>query len=196
MARWLTRADNPLTARVLVNRIWLWHFGEGLVRSPDNFGKLGQRPTHPELLDWLAVQLRRIGLVDQGAASHDHALVDVSDEYGVERASRVRSIPRTNCCGDSIGGELEAESIRDSILAVAGQLDLRMGGSMLPTKNRAYVTSTANVDPVAYETNRRSIYLPVVRSACTTCFKPSTLPNQAFRPASGNPRRWPRKPCS
>ena len=66
---------------------------------------------------------------------------------------------------------LEAEAIRDSILAVCGSLELTMGGSLLPTKNRAYVTSTANVDPIVYETNRRSIYLPVVRSALYDVFQ-------------------------
>jgi hypothetical protein len=170
LARWLTRSDNPLTARVLVNRIWLWHFGEGLVRSPDNFGKLGQRPTHPELLDWLTVQF-----VESGWSIKElHRTIMLSSTYQMstsfnEQAASVD--PENKLWWRFNRQRVEAESIRDSILAVAGQLDLRMGGSMLPTKNRSYVTSTANVDPVAYQTNRRSIYMPVVRSALYEVFQ-------------------------
>ncbi|MEO8494482.1 MAG: DUF1553 domain-containing protein, partial [Planctomycetota bacterium] len=170
LARWLTQSDNPLTARVMVNRIWQWHFGEGLVRSPDNFGKLGQPPTHPELLDWLAVQF-----VESGWSIKElHRTIMLSSTYQMstvlnEQAASVD--PENKLWWRFNRRRLEAESIRDSILAVAGQLDLQMGGSMLPTKNRAYVTSTANVDPVAYMTNRRSIYLPVVRSALYDVFQ-------------------------
>jgi len=170
LARWLTQTDHPLTARVMVNRIWLWHFGEGLVRSPDNFGKLGLRPTHPELLDWLTVHF-----VESGWSIKElHRTIMLSSTYQMSTAFNEPAFsvdPENKLFWRFNRRRSEAESIRDSILAVAGQLDLGMGGSMLPTKNRAYVTSTTNVDPVAYQTNRRSIYLPVVRSALYDVFQ-------------------------
>lgn len=170
LARWLTRSDHPLTARVMVNRIWQWHFGEGLVRSPDNFGILGLRPTHPELLDWLAVQFVESGWSIKGL----HRTIMLSSTYQMSTAFNEQAVavdPENKLLWRFNRRRAEAESIRDSILAAAGTLDLSMGGSMLPTANRAYVTSTANVDPVAYMTNRRSIYMPVVRSALYEVFQ-------------------------
>jgi cytochrome c553 len=170
LAEWLTDSQHPLTARVMVNRIWLWHFGEGLVRSPDNFGRLGERPTHPELLDWLAVQFVKSGW----SMKSMHRMILLSsvwqqsikvDAPTFERDPENRLLARMN------RRRLEAEAIRDSLLAVAGSLEESMGGTLLPTKNRAYVTSTANVDPVVYVSNRRSIYLPVVRSALFDVFQ-------------------------
>ncbi|MBC8353543.1 MAG: DUF1553 domain-containing protein [Planctomycetes bacterium] len=170
LARWLTGADHPLTARVMVNRIWQWHFGEGLVRSPDNFGKLGLRPTHPELLDWLAVRF-----VESGWSIKElHRTIMLSSAYQMSTAFNEQAMavdPENELWWRFSRRRAEAESIRDSILAASGQLDLKMGGSMLPTANRAYVTSTANVDPVAYQTNRRSVYMPVVRSALYEVFQ-------------------------
>jgi len=170
LARWLTSPDHPLTARVLVNRVWQGHFGEGLVRSPDNFGRLGERPTHPALLDWLSRQFIESGwsikaLHRQIMLSHTYQMSSQQNElaYGSDPDNRLwwRFNRR----------RLEVEAIRDSMLAVAGTLDTRMWGSQLPTGNRQYVTSTANVNPVAYDGTRRAIYLPVVRSALFDVFQ-------------------------
>ena len=170
LANWLTRADHPLTGRVLVNRVWQWHFGEGLVRSPDNFGRLGLRPTHPELLDWLAVDF-----VESGWSIKElHRTIMLSSTYQMSTAFNEQAAavdPENKLWWRFDRRRMEAESIRDSILAAADTLDLSMGGSLLPTANRAYVTSTANVDPVAYKTNRRSLYMPVVRSALFEVFQ-------------------------
>ena len=183
LAKWLTNPQHPLTARVMANRVWQWHFGQALVRSPDNFGRLGERPTHPALLDWLAgefagnawsiKQLHR-QLVTSAAyrmsTTHDAnaALVDPENRL-LWRFNRQR---------------LEVEQLRDALLAVSGSLDEATGGTLLPTANRAYVTSTANVNPAIYNSRRRSIYLPVVRSALFEVFTafdfadPSTLNGQ------------------
>jgi hypothetical protein len=170
LARWLSSPAHPLTARVMVNRIWLLHFGEGLVRTPDNFGRLGERPTHPELLDWLAVQFVKMGWSIKAM----HRLIMLSSTYQMStefNANFAKSDPENRLLWRMNRRRLDAESIRDSILAVAGNLDLKMGGSMLPTANRKYVTSTANVNPVTYKTNRRSVYLPIVRSALYDVFQ-------------------------
>ena len=164
LARWLTHTEHPLTARVIVNRLWLWHFGQGLVASPDNFGTLGQRPTHPELLDWLAREL-----IDQSwSLKSMHRMLMNSATYrssSLPSEEAVMKDPENRLLSHFGRRRLEAEAIRDSVLAVSGSLDLAMGGTHLPTKNRAYVTSTANVNPQIYNLRRRSVYLPIVRSA-------------------------------
>jgi hypothetical protein len=163
-ARWLTQPEHPLTARVLVNRIWQAHFGEGLVRSPDNFGKLGDAPTHPELLDWLATEFVRGGW----SIKQLHRLIlnsatwQQSTDWNESAASMD---PENKLWWRMSRRRLEAEAVRDSLLAIGGDLDDQMGGSLLPTGNRAYVTSTANINVSVYDKPRRTIYLPVVRSA-------------------------------
>ena len=133
LAEWIIGPDNPLTARVIVNRLWQQHFGEGIVDTPSDFGANGGRPTHPELLNWLACELRepsRSG-VAPWSLKHIHRLICLSETYqqsseprddglAVDAASRLlwRFPPR----------RLEAEAIRDSILSVSGSLDLRLGG--------------------------------------------------------------------
>ena len=163
-AEWLTRAEHPLTARVFVNRVWQWHFGAALVRSPDNFGRLGERPTHPELLDWLADEFVRSGW----SIKHLHRVILSSATYQQSvhgEEDLVARDPENHLWGRMNRRRLEAEAIRDSLLQLSGNMDQRMHGSLLTIANREYVTSTANVNPEVYNTDRRSVYLPIVRSA-------------------------------
>jgi mono/diheme cytochrome c family protein len=127
LAQWVADPDNPLTARVMVNRIWQHHFGEGLVRTPNNFGTTGEPPSHPELLDWLATEFIRTGW----SLKAMHRLIMNSDAY--QRSSEDVAV---SAAADSDNRylwrmprrRLEAEAIRDSILAVAGNLDRTVGG--------------------------------------------------------------------
>ncbi len=171
LADWLVRPEHPLTSRVMVNRVWHWHFGEGLVRSPDNFGTLGERPTHPELLDWLA---RRF--VEQGwSLKALHRLIMLSSTYQMNTAMNSRAAqadPENRLWWRMNRRRHEAEALRDGLLAACGTLDLTMGGTMVPTKNHDYVTGTgSNLPPNLYNSQRRSIYLPVVRSALYDVFQ-------------------------
>ena len=128
LAEWLARADNPLTARVMVNRIWQHHFGEGLVRTPNDFGARGERPTNQGLLDWLAARF-----VDSGwSVKAMHRLVMLSSAY--QQSSRAGAEvlardPDNRLFGRMDRRRLDAEAIRDSLLAVAGGLDDTLGGS-------------------------------------------------------------------
>ena len=163
-ARWLSEPEHPLTARVAVNRIWQGHFGEGLVRSPDNFGLLGDKPTHPALLDWLSQRFIAAGWSMKSL----HREVMLSSTYQMQTTFNEAAFladPDNRWWWRRNRRRLEVEAIRDSLLAVSGRLDNVMGGSLLPSPNRAYVTGTANNYPKIYDTNRRSVYLPVIRSA-------------------------------
>ncbi|MCP4816503.1 MAG: DUF1553 domain-containing protein, partial [Planctomycetaceae bacterium] len=129
LADWIASADNPLTARVIVNRIWQWHFGQGLAANPNNFGATGQKPTHPQLLDWLATTFikegwsfkkmhRRLLLsrTYRRASSHpDPALLSKLDPAG---SSYAAFQPR----------RLAAEELRDAMLASSGELNRKLGG--------------------------------------------------------------------
>ncbi|MGI8980975.1 MAG: DUF1553 domain-containing protein [Pirellulaceae bacterium] len=169
LAQWMTRPENPLTSRVMANRLWQWHFGEGLVRSSDNFGLLGEKPTHPELLDYLA---RRF-VNDGWSIKRMHRRLMLSGAYQMrgKSGSMDAADAENRLLSHFPRRRLEAEEIRDSLLAVSDSLDCRMGGTQLGIENRKYVTSTANVDPVVYTGHRRSVYLPVVRSALYDVFQ-------------------------
>jgi hypothetical protein len=170
LANWLANPEHPLTSRVIVNRVWQWHFGAGLVRTPDNFGRLGERPTHPQLLDWLA---RRF--TEQGwSLKALHRMLILSSTYQQSthyNPAAAQLDPENRLWWRMNRQRMEVEVLRDSLLVVSGGLDDVMGGTQLTTPNRGYVTSTANVNPVVYQTNRRSIYLPVVRSALFELFQ-------------------------
>ena len=127
LARWIASADNPLTARVMVNRVWQGHFGAGLVRTPGNFGKLGEAPTHPELLDWLAARF----VADGWSLKKLHRLLVTSQTY--RQSTRASADIRKNDPENRLWGRmdrkrLEAEAVRDALLAVAGRLDPSLGG--------------------------------------------------------------------
>jgi hypothetical protein len=162
-AEWLTRPDHPLTARVMVNRLWRWHFGEGLVRSTDNFGRLGDRPSHPELLDWLAVRFVESGW----SVKAMHRLIMLSSTYQMSTVYNEKAAltdPENRLHWRHMRRRLEAEALRDGLLAVSGRLDRKMGGNLYPGGNRGYVIGYPNTTYSGYDFNRRSVYLPVMRS--------------------------------
>ncbi len=127
LADWLTRPENPLVARVMVNRIWQHHLGEGLVRTPNDFGERGERPTHPELLDYLAQQFVASGW----SIKSMHRLIMLSSTY--QQSSHADNLnlvkdPDNRLFGRFSRQRLDAEAIRDSLLAVSGRLDQSPGG--------------------------------------------------------------------
>ncbi len=127
LARWLGRPDNPLTARVMVNRVWQWHFDRGLVRTASDFGLNGTKPSHPQLLDWLAAEFIRSGW----SVKHLHRLILLSDTY--RQSNRIDAGAAKVDAGCRLlwrfpSRRLEAEAIRDSILAVSGMLNLEAMG--------------------------------------------------------------------
>lgn len=164
LAKWIVDPANPLTARVLVNRLWQHHFGEGLVRTPSDFGVNGARPTHPELLDWLAAEF-----IEQGwSIKHIHRLIVNASAYRQSSASRPEG--RTVDAGSLLlwrfpPRRLEAEAIHDSILAVSGSLDTRMGGPGFSffEPNDNYVRVYDPKKLFGAEDWRRMIYGVVVR---------------------------------
>ncbi len=178
LAQWLTDAKHPLTYRVLVNRVWRWHFGKGLVRTPDNFGMLGDAPTHPELLDWLAQRF-----VEDGTSLKElHRLIMLSSVYqqsSIPTVTTAERDPENRLWGRAEVHRLEAEAVRDALLAVSGELDSTLGGSLLTVKNRAYFFDHTSKDLTTYATARRSVYLPVVRNNLYDVFQLLDFPDAA-----------------
>jgi hypothetical protein len=170
LAQWLVRADHPLTGRVMVNRIWRWHFGQGLVRSTDNFGLLGERPDNPPLLDWLAQRFAANGWSIKAM----HRLIMLSSTYQMSSAHDVKAAeadPENRLHWRANVRRLEAEAVRDALLAVGGTLDRTMGGSLLHVKNREFLFDHTSRDGTRYESARRSVYLPVIRNHLYDAFQ-------------------------
>lgn len=163
LAEWLVNRNHPLTSRVFVNRVWRWHFGKGIVPTPDNFGKLGAKPTNQPLLDWMAASF-----MEQGwSIKKLHRMILLSNTWQMsndwnERAASID--PDNALMWRADLRRLDAESIRDSILKVSEGLDLKVGGSLLNLKNRSYAFNHESKDGVTYDYNRRSLYLPVIRN--------------------------------
>jgi hypothetical protein len=178
LARWLVRQDHPLTARVMVNRIWRWHFGQGIVRTTDNFGRLGERPDNQPLLDWLA---RRF-VEGKWSIKAMHRHIMLSSTYQMSAAADARAMeldPENRLHGRANVRRLEAEAIRDALLAVSGALDRTRGGSLLHVKNRAYLFDHTSKDATRYDSLRRSLYLPVIRNNVYDLFQLFDFPDPA-----------------
>ena len=169
LALWLSEPDHPLTARVMVNRVWHWHFGRGIVGTPNDFGRQGEEPTHPELLDWLASEF-----VSQGwSLKKLHRMILLSDTYqrSTEAHEGNAKVDANNRFLWRMNRQrLDAETLRDSVLAVSGDLNLKMGGRpVIPklSKEEYTVMWARNQWPEAMderEHTRRSVYLYVKRT--------------------------------
>lgn len=155
LANWIADGRNPLTARVIVNRLWQGHFGTGIVASPSDFGVTGDRPTHPELLDWLASEL----VANRWSLKHVHRLIVSSAAYRQATAAEPNALlagfPRRR---------LDGEALRDAMLAVAGRLNLKAGGPGVLPELPADLKGgwKPSADPA--ERDRRSVYVAVRRN--------------------------------
>jgi hypothetical protein len=178
LARWLASAEHPLTSRVIANRIWSWHFNQGIVPTTDNFGLLGQKPTHPDLLDWLA----RWFTANGWSFKDMHRLIMSSRTY--QQSSAVRSEaalsdPENLLLHHFPVRRLEAEEIRDALLHVAGSLDTTFGGKTIPRRNREFVFNHTSKDFTTYGSKRRALYLPIIRNNLYDLFQQFDYPDPA-----------------
>jgi hypothetical protein len=202
LAAWLSRPDHPLTARVLVNRLWQHHFGHGLVRTPNDFGLRGDRPSHPELLDWLAVELVESGW----SLKHIHRLIVLSATYRQESRKDLRSLtlqarqvdPDNRLLSRMNRRRLQGEALRDAVLAVSGEMTDWLGGPMVrvPLEPEVYDLIFTEDEPDGlwpttpdvrqhtrrslYLFNKRNLRLPMLEAFD----QPDTLTSCPVRPVS------------
>jgi hypothetical protein len=169
LGEWIGSAQNPLTARVIVNRIWHHHFGRGIVATLDNFGKMGEVPTHPELLDWMAVEFMNRGW----SIKHLHRLIMTSEAYQMashfDHGLDAKNDPENRYLWRFRPQRLEAEIVRDSMLAVSGNIDLTVGGRpVFPHVPEDILRTQAHGKwenpPAGTHVSRRSLYVYQRRS--------------------------------
>ncbi|MDA1017977.1 MAG: PSD1 and planctomycete cytochrome C domain-containing protein [Planctomycetota bacterium] len=169
LANWISDASNPLTARVMVNRLWQYHFGRGIVRSSNNFGSIGDRPTHPQLLDWLATQFMQRGW----KLKTMHKLIMLSSTYrlsSVAEPTQLAKDPANNLLWRFDMRRLSSEELRDSILAANGSLNLKLGGPsfypVIPPEVLAGQSRPGNGwgNSSVEERARRAVYIFIKRS--------------------------------
>ncbi len=192
LARWIASSKNPLTARVMVNRLWQGHFGAGLVRTVNNFGANGARPSHPELLDWLASRF----IENSWSIKAMHRLILLSATYRMQSAAHENALqkdPTNRLLWQFNRRRLDAEQLRDSILAVSGELDLTVGGSefdwepvaqVIDVERGLYSLAKAGQEFESYQTLRRALYVPVVRNQLLPQFQIFDFPDRNA-PAEG-----------
>lgn len=191
LARWIASGEHPLTARVIVNRVWRWHFGRGIVSTTDNFGILGAKPSHPELLDWLA----------RGFVENGWSIKDLHRQIMSSAAYQQSSYPSPPASGQpdpqTVDPEnrllwranmrrLEAEEIRDALLACSGWLDPKVGGKTIPRRNREFVFNHTSKDATTYESARRALYLPIIRNHLCDIFEQFDYPDPTTPAGSRN----------
>lgn len=178
LAQWLTSPQNPLTARVMVNRVWHYHFGRGIVATPSDFGQTGERPTHPELLDWLTSEFTRHGW----SLKRLHRLILTSKTY--QQSSDFRPLCYKTDSDNRLlwrfrRQRMSGEVLRDTLLSVSGELNLQRGGVSVMPPLPADVTTRGYwkdaTDPK--ESNRRSIYVFVKRNMRFPLFEAFDMPD-------------------
>ena len=180
LAKWLARPDHPLTARVMVNRVWRWHFGRGIVATPNNFGTKGQRPTHPKLLDHLALKFIRSGW----SLKSLHREILNSSTYqmasNVENPAAMERDPANVLLWKREMRRMEAEVFRDSLLHLSGRLRWALDGGPMRVKSQdPSPKDLANNQSFYENSDRRSVYLPVVRSNVYDLLTLLDFPNAA-----------------
>ncbi|HEU0123497.1 MAG TPA: PSD1 and planctomycete cytochrome C domain-containing protein [Bryobacteraceae bacterium] len=163
LAEWLASDTNPMTARVMVNRIWQGHFGEGIVRTPDNFGRMGERPTHPELLDYLAAEF-----VEKGwSMKAMHRLMMNSSAYQMSSAAtpeQMKTDGEDKLFSRFPRRRLLVEEMRDGMLALSGKMDWTMGGTMQSGFGTDGENSNGRLSISPEDQVRRTVYMPLRRA--------------------------------